>query len=286
MGRVLVVDDDPLIRQLLTYQLGGAGYQVSTAQNGREALERLLLDKPELVLLDVVMPDMSGWEVCQHLRAYSMVPIIMLTAKSAESDVVRGLKKGADDYISKPFSLPHLLARIEAVLRRSNPEQPTSAWRSPAGVPAPPSYLATEISPLRRSSSPPNGAPLSPAPAVPAAPPIASAAPSTPTSTPVLLGQQLAEARKRRGLTLHQAESACGIRWEFLQAIEREYYNYIPHGQLRHILTTYSNFLGVKLQSPPPPRPGLRSFLTWPVYLSIIVFILLLIVLLSSSHSF
>ncbi|NJN67421.1 MAG: response regulator transcription factor [Chloroflexaceae bacterium] len=123
MTRIMVVDDDPLIRQLLMYQLGGAGYEVCVAQNGQDALQRLLLEHPDLVLLDVVMPDMSGWHVCRAIRAWSTVPIIMLTAKSAESDIISGLESGADDYISKPFSLPQLLARVEAVLRRTTPNR-------------------------------------------------------------------------------------------------------------------------------------------------------------------
>lgn len=284
MSRVLVVDDDPLIRQLLTYQLGGAGYQISTAQNGREALERLLFDKPDLVLLDVVMPDMSGWEVCQHLRTYSMVPIIMLTAKSAESDVVRGLERGADDYISKPFGLPQLLARIEAVLRRSIAEQPAPTRHPLANSSTPDPHLrfANETYPAWSSTPPFRPVSLSSAPVAPPAAP----APAAPTPTRDFLGHQLAEARKMRGLTLHQAEAACGIRWEFLQAIEREYYSYIPHGQLRHMLTTYSNFLEVTLPSAPPPPPTFRSFSTWSIYLAVIVSIMLLIVLLFSSFLF
>jgi DNA-binding response OmpR family regulator len=119
MIRILVVDDDPLVRQLLTYQLGGAGYDVCTARNGHDALERLLYEQPDLMLLDVVMPGMSGWDVCNHIRTWSRIPIIMLTAKNADSDVVMGFSSGADDYMCKPFSQKQLLARIEAILRRS-----------------------------------------------------------------------------------------------------------------------------------------------------------------------
>lgn len=120
MQKIMIVDDDPLIRQLLSYQLAGAGYHVCTVQNGTDALERLILDEPDLVLLDVVMPGISGWDVCNQIRTCSSVPVIMLTAKNADRDVVTGLVSGADDYIAKPFSQAQLLARIEAVLRRSH----------------------------------------------------------------------------------------------------------------------------------------------------------------------
>ena len=119
--RIMVVDDEPAIGKLLLYQLSGFGYQVSYVQDGLSALQRLTAERPDLVLLDVMMPHISGWEMCRQIRAYSSVPVIMLTAKSADPDVVTGLQAGADDYITKPFSMIQLHARIEAVLRRAAP---------------------------------------------------------------------------------------------------------------------------------------------------------------------
>jgi DNA-binding response OmpR family regulator len=115
---ILVVDDEKTLRETLAYQLGQEGYQVSTAADGREALERFRAEGPDLVLLDLMLPELSGMEVCRILRAESDVPIIMLTAKSSEIDKVVGLEVGADDYVTKPFSLRELLARVHAHLRR------------------------------------------------------------------------------------------------------------------------------------------------------------------------
>src|SRR5829696_207094 len=117
--RIMVVDDEPAIGKLLLYQLSGFGYQVSYIQDGLLALQRLTAERPDLVLLDVMMPHISGWEICRQIRAYSTVPVIMLTAKSADPDIVTGLQAGADDYVTKPFSMAQLHARIEAVLRRT-----------------------------------------------------------------------------------------------------------------------------------------------------------------------
>src|SRR5690349_19305502 len=119
--RIMVVDDEPAIGKLLLYQLSGFGYQVSYVRDGIAALERLTADRPDLILLDVMMPRISGWEICRQIRACSAVPVIMLTAKSADTDIVTGLQAGADDYITKPFSMAQLRARIEAVLRRAAP---------------------------------------------------------------------------------------------------------------------------------------------------------------------
>ncbi|MEN9937834.1 MAG: hypothetical protein RLZZ387_4413 [Chloroflexota bacterium] len=117
-GKILVVDDEPSIGRLLSYQLHGFGYDVCYVQDGLQALERVLLEQPDLILLDVMMPLVSGWDVCREIRSCSSVPIIMLTGKNADADVVEGLQAGADDYVTKPFSLPQLHARIEAVMRR------------------------------------------------------------------------------------------------------------------------------------------------------------------------
>ncbi|HTS14470.1 MAG TPA: response regulator transcription factor [Candidatus Sulfotelmatobacter sp.] len=115
---ILVVDDEPTVRETLAENLQREGYRVVTAADGREALSRFRADRPDLVVLDVMLPELSGVEVCRIIRAESAVPILMLTAKDAEIDTVVGLEVGADDYVTKPFSLRELLARIRALLRR------------------------------------------------------------------------------------------------------------------------------------------------------------------------
>ena len=116
---VLVVEDDKNIRDLLQMYLEKEGYAVTVAGDGGEALTKFRAIHPDLVLLDVMMPVMDGWAVCKTIRAESQTPVIMLTAKSEVNDKVAGLKSGADDYITKPFEMREVLARIEAVLRRS-----------------------------------------------------------------------------------------------------------------------------------------------------------------------
>jgi DNA-binding response OmpR family regulator len=117
-GTVLVVDDEPTLRETLAEALTADGLRVITAADGKEALERFRDDPPDLVLLDLMLPQVSGIEVCRILRRESSVPIIMLTAKDSEIDKVVGLELGADDYVTKPFSLRELLARIRSQLRR------------------------------------------------------------------------------------------------------------------------------------------------------------------------
>jgi DNA-binding response OmpR family regulator len=123
---VLVIDDDADIRGLLRELLGRAGYEVVDSSNGREGLRALYGSAPDLVLLDVSMPEMDGWQTLERIRDVSEVPVIMLTARTAELEKVRGLKAGADDYVTKPFGRQELLARVEAHLRRSGDrvEQP------------------------------------------------------------------------------------------------------------------------------------------------------------------
>ena len=116
---VLIVEDDPNIRELLQMYLEKDGYAVTMAADGGEGLSKFHAIKPDLVLLDVMMPVMDGWTVCRAIRAEGKTPVIMLTAKGETDDKVTGLKAGADDYITKPFEMKELLARIEAVLRRS-----------------------------------------------------------------------------------------------------------------------------------------------------------------------
>jgi DNA-binding response OmpR family regulator len=116
---ILVVDDEPRYLRLLEANLHTEGYEVLTAQNGKEAVEMFSANPVDLIVLDVMMPQMDGFETCQRIRQYSNVPIIILTVKGEEHDRVRGLDVGADDYLVKPFSVMELLARVRAVLRRA-----------------------------------------------------------------------------------------------------------------------------------------------------------------------
>jgi DNA-binding response OmpR family regulator len=118
--RILLVDDEQAVQTLLTYPLRKDGYDVVPATTGREALERFRDGEFDLVVLDVMLPQVDGFEVCRELRARSAVPIIMLTAKAEEFDKVLGLELGADDYITKPFSMREFRSRVKAVLRRAD----------------------------------------------------------------------------------------------------------------------------------------------------------------------
>ncbi len=122
---ILVVDDEEDIRILLGELLGRAGYQVAAAANGQEALRLLFAKPPALVLLDVAMPELDGWATLSRIREVSDVPVIMVTARGEELERVRGLQAGADDYVTKPFGRQELLARIEALLRRTKTREPT-----------------------------------------------------------------------------------------------------------------------------------------------------------------
>ncbi len=124
MSRVLVVDDDPGIVKLVRAYLEQAGYQVLVAHDGKAALHVARHDKPDLVVLDLMLPEMDGWDVCRALRKESEVPIIMLTARVEESDKLIGLELGADDYVTKPFSPRELVARVRSVLRRAQGAPP------------------------------------------------------------------------------------------------------------------------------------------------------------------
>jgi DNA-binding response OmpR family regulator len=118
---ILVVDDEPIILEALSESLERDGYTVITAADGRSALERFRSGRPDLVVLDLMLPELSGIEVCRIIRAESAVPILMLTAKDSEIDKVVGLEIGADDYMTKPFSLRELAARVRALFRRVDP---------------------------------------------------------------------------------------------------------------------------------------------------------------------
>ncbi|MBO7520391.1 MAG: response regulator transcription factor [Clostridia bacterium] len=125
--KILIVDDDPNICELLRVYLNKDGFDTAIASDGEEAIESALRYKPDLILLDIMMPRLDGWQVCREVRKTSEVPIIMLTAKGEVFDKILGLELGADDYISKPFDTKEVLARIKAVLRRSSERSKNNA---------------------------------------------------------------------------------------------------------------------------------------------------------------
>jgi DNA-binding response OmpR family regulator len=127
----LLVDDEHSVQKLLTYPLRKEGYEVVSALDGREALNRLRDDNFDLVVLDVMLPKVDGFDVCRQIRARSTVPIIMLTAKAEEIDKVLGLELGADDYITKPFSVREFRSRVKAVLRRAELRRGEDALEEP-----------------------------------------------------------------------------------------------------------------------------------------------------------
>ena len=133
---ILVIEDDPDIVELLRYNLERESYRVATATTGSEGLAQLQRERPDLLILDLMLPEISGFELCRRLRsdsAYQNLPVIMLTARSEEADVIAGIELGADDYITKPFSPRELVARVGAVLRRTGRTE----------TPAPPAGQAT-----------------------------------------------------------------------------------------------------------------------------------------------
>lgn len=119
-SKILIVDDDPMLSELIGYNLEIEGYVVARAQDGREGLRKFETEQPDLVILDVSMPKLNGWEVCKRIRAVSDTPVMMLTAQGREEDIIRGLDLGADDYLTKPFQVRVLLARIRSALRRAH----------------------------------------------------------------------------------------------------------------------------------------------------------------------
>ncbi len=129
-SRVLIVEDDPNVSEVVARYLLREGYQVETASDGAVGLERALADPPDLVVLDLMLPSLSGVELCRQLRAAAPVPVIMLTARGEETDRIAGLELGADDYVAKPFSPRELTARVKAVLRRAS--APLAAGTGPA----------------------------------------------------------------------------------------------------------------------------------------------------------
>lgn len=133
--RVLIVDDEPEITQILQQCLNSQGYEVMVAANGLEGLRLFFNHRPDLVVLDIIMPKMDGMELCRRIRDVSSVPVLFLSARGAEIDIVKGLGLGGDDYIAKPVSLREFVARVQAVLRRSRiaqPEAPSTEYRDRA----------------------------------------------------------------------------------------------------------------------------------------------------------
>jgi len=127
--KILVVDDEPRVVRLVSEVLKAVGYQVIAANSGKSAVEMVALEQPDLVLLDILLPQgPDGYEVCRRIREFSDVPVIMLTAKALETDMLHGFDVGADDYLTKPFSAKELVARVKAVLRRAKrPEEMVTA---------------------------------------------------------------------------------------------------------------------------------------------------------------
>ena len=144
-SRILLVDDEQSVQKLLAYPLRKDGYEVICATDGREALDRLDSESFDLIVLDLMLPNVDGFEVCRQVRAASSVPIIMLTARVEEIDKVLGLELGADDYITKPFSMREFRSRVKAALRRAGMARPEEGDDAPIEV------LALKIDPAKRT---------------------------------------------------------------------------------------------------------------------------------------
>lgn len=129
--KILIVDDEPGLRDLVRINLEHEGFAVTQAENGVLGLEAVREEHPDLVILDVMMPEMDGWETCRKLREFSQVPVLMLTARVQSQDIVTGLNSGADDYLLKPFNMDELMARVRALLRRvPSPNRPVTAGKN------------------------------------------------------------------------------------------------------------------------------------------------------------
>ncbi len=137
-ARILVVDDDPTVAEVVAGYLDRAGYVVDRADDGPTALARAAAHRPDLVVLDLMLPGMDGLEVCRRLRGEGPVPVVMLTARGDEDDRILGLEVGADDYVTKPFSPRELVLRVESVLRRARPSAPAGRPLAAAGLTADP----------------------------------------------------------------------------------------------------------------------------------------------------
>ncbi len=134
MTHLLIIDDDKGLNQLLSDYLAGQGYSVRSAENGKLGLRAMYERQPDIILLDVTMPDKDGWETLGRIREISSVPVIMLTARSDETDILHGFSLGADDYVTKPFSFAQLSARVHAVLSRTAQENAAEARLSSDGL--------------------------------------------------------------------------------------------------------------------------------------------------------
>ncbi len=134
MTDLLIIDDDKGLDQLLSDYLAGQGYSARAAENGKLGLRAMYERQPDMVLLDVTMPDKDGWETLKRIREISNIPVIMLTARGDEADILKGFSLGADDYVTKPFSFAQLSARVHAVLSRSAQENPAEAKLAADGL--------------------------------------------------------------------------------------------------------------------------------------------------------
>lgn len=132
--KILIVDDEENILKIVEAYLVAKNYQVFRAMDGEEALRKAETIRPDLIVLDLMLPDISGLEVCRRIRKSSSVPVIMLTARTTEQDILSGLQIGADHYMTKPFSPKELVARVQTVLRRSHPEPQEVKWSFEGGL--------------------------------------------------------------------------------------------------------------------------------------------------------
>jgi two-component system KDP operon response regulator KdpE len=133
--KILIIDDEPGLRDLVRINLEHEGFAVVQAENGVVGIETIKEQHPDLVILDVMMPEMDGWETCRRLREFSQVPVLMLTARVQSQDIVAGLESGADDYLLKPFNMDELMARVRALLRRvPSPNRPVQAGNSEISI--------------------------------------------------------------------------------------------------------------------------------------------------------
>ncbi len=274
--RIMVVDDELAIGTLLLYQLQNLGYEAVYVQDGMQALQRVLLEQPDLILLDVMMPQLNGWDVCREIRSCSNVPIIMVTGKDANDDVVAGLSAGADDYVTKPFVMSQLQARVEAVLRRSQQarghisplparhQEYTATHPVKSAEPIRPVYVSEQPRSMRSVISQPQVALATPAGSLSAGHlPVVSVMANSAAALSLAqekdesgqeasqqhLGLRLRQARQERSISLYQAERLCQARWDILQALEQENWSYAPRQQMHTALVAYANLLKVDLQA-------------------------------------
>jgi two-component system, OmpR family, response regulator MtrA len=154
---LLVVEDDPSLREVIRLGLETEGYRVTVAEDGPSALLAFASHRPDLVLLDVMLPGLDGFAVCRELRKVSLVPIVMLTARTSTADIVTGLEAGADDYVTKPFEFPELIARVRSALRRAT--SPAVGAETPGGEPPTnvPSGAAGDVQPSTQTGTQTSG---------------------------------------------------------------------------------------------------------------------------------